>query len=241
MEALSAVSPTALVGIAGGGVTGTALRLRVVADIVGQPVTRLHQSHVWAGRRLQPAYHAFAVHRPASRHAAHSGPTSVPGLPGHALLFAGGGQPAVAVVSRQPDVEQPAPRHDYHIRHPPHHGHAAVLPGACRVRHRYPLQPGPAARARADAVLLSSPHQLLQYLQQPGSAGKGLDTQHRAERAAVGLRYPAPTTSVVFWACFRPRKRLRYNGAHFISSRPWCQHASSWGDGSTTTTTAILR
>ena len=39
MEALSAVSPTALVGIAGGGVTGTPLRLRVVADIVGQPVT----------------------------------------------------------------------------------------------------------------------------------------------------------------------------------------------------------
>ena len=39
LESLAAVSPSALVGIAGGGVTGTPLRLRVVADIVGPPVT----------------------------------------------------------------------------------------------------------------------------------------------------------------------------------------------------------
>ncbi|GAB3879832.1 hypothetical protein GCM10028824_43980 [Hymenobacter segetis] len=39
MESLSAISPSARVGIAGGGITGTPLRMRVVADIVGQPVT----------------------------------------------------------------------------------------------------------------------------------------------------------------------------------------------------------
>lgn len=39
MESLSAVSPAARVGIAGGGITNTPLRMRVVADIVGQAVT----------------------------------------------------------------------------------------------------------------------------------------------------------------------------------------------------------